>query len=333
MKRQDWADKLADREISRGNTKPKEVIAEEFRSYVRNVCAENIERWDKNNELQEEKLAAIKEETKRLIKLKKEEDIRKELEYQYSLKGIEVNACYTRIGEISSVKLNLPSDEWVDLLNRDGENLPSCCADISRIRDLLTNACQNEHIIETNDLWEIYVLAKNHGFKKSGPIGKIMKLWEQVKNDASTFKSHHRKIDLNDPKDAIKALASACDLFEWEGMMEARNRSDDVKFQNKVNKNKDLALIAAAVNTLFYKLKDLDIGPVEGFGIVGEEGVEQSYSGLSIFRTQEIANMVCEKWNKELKDNLPKNKSLKLFTVKKCRVSMSHGVEILESSN
>ena len=329
----DWADKLVAKKIRRGDDS---VTAAELRKRVEDLCKENVERWREkwNNSLEKE--AFRQKETKRLIKLEQTRDDRDQFKFDYKQRGIDIEPDYSQDGKIASVRLPFTSAEWADLLNKEGEHLPACCADISRIRDILQGACREDYHINTEDLEDAVFLAKHHGFKLGDdPIGKMIALWNKVKEDARDRRiTSSTKVD--DPEDALETLYQASGNICWDNIYSRNHDGKDRTFDRHMNRTYALATAQVAVRTLFFKMKELDPGAIEGYGLVRQDGeVGRTQSGLAVFRTEELAQEICDRWNKaeleNFKDKRRKNrgKEPNTYTVKKIRVSMEKGFEIL----
>lgn len=321
----DWADKLVEKAKNRGE----EVCAEYLRDTITRLCQSNMERWERSGESPiEDHEKREKEEKERLIKLREEEDDKEQLKFDFKKeKGISIIPDH-QPGKIAEVELDFTSEEWADLLNREGELLHSCCADISRIRDILQDACRNDYCISVEDLFEAACLAENHGFKanEDHPIGRIILLWEKVKDHArqrfSTFTAN-----LENPKDALEMLFQAAGVITWEELV----HKDEVMFESKVCRNAALATIQSAVRVLSLKLKEMNEGPVEGYGIVQQNNeIAHTARGLAVFETPEIAQKICEKWNsiEEENDNM---KTKNTYSVKKVKISMEKGLEFINN--
>jgi hypothetical protein len=310
----DWADKLVSKMRKRGET---HKTAEEFRNEVTSLCEENLKRWGETSDKDRRK------EMKRLIKLRQEGDERSQLRFNWRQKGIEINPDHNQLGKISSVKLPFTNEEWADLLNKEGQYLGACCADISRIRDILQGACREDHFIEVEDLHEAVYLAKHHGFTISDePIGRMIALWGKIKDDARV-RSEGTSVKKDDPKDALELLYKSSGAICWDDLYSKEGQSKDVAFDRHMNRNYALATIQTAVRTLFFKLKELDPGPIEGYGIIREDDeVANTSRGLAVFRTGSTAKEVCDRWNK------PKDRK-HTYIVKKVRISMERGYEVL----
>jgi hypothetical protein len=328
----DWADKLVAKKLKRGNNS---VVAARLREEVKKQCDSNIKRWRGetwNTEI--ERTKQHKKEMRRLIGLKRQEDDMEELQYQYAQQGVDIYPDYSQCGKIASVRIPFTSEEWADVLNKEGEHLGtdiSLSADISRIRNILHDACQNDHYIEVEELYEATYLAEHHGFvKDESPIGRMMSLWDKIEKDVRT-RNQSASADTENPAHALEILYRCAGVICWDDAYSREGETKDVAFDRHMNRNYGLATIAAAVRTLFFKLKDLNPGPIEGYGLVREDGeIGHSHRGLAIFRTKEMAKKVCDRWNKdEAEERKGKKQVVHVFKVKKVKVCMEHGVQIL----
>jgi hypothetical protein len=165
----EWAENITARKVARGELKLSEARQYVDLLFVKvgRTLADNIERWESaykyenngNSWTEEKRKKEIEKEHLRLIKLEEGYDDQAQLEYDYAQKGLTVSADHSQAGKIASVKLDFTSAEWADVLNAEGEHLGACCADISRIRDILQDACRNDHEVDVDKLWEAASLA------------------------------------------------------------------------------------------------------------------------------------------------------------------------------
>lgn len=326
MKNKDWANQLVANALKRGEI----ITAEELRERVKTQCDHNIHTWHQGD-TPEVREAARKKETKRLIKLQQEQDKRAQLEFDYKQKGVTIAVCHSTLGKIASVKLPFNKAEWGDLLNTEGEHLPSCCANISRIRDILQSALRQDGYCDVEELWEATMLAKGHDFSKKGddPIARMMKLWDVVKDDARTTRNIGDAGNINeDPKEALEQLYKCSGIIVWNELFD--NSGPDQQFANDANSERALATLVSCVRTLFFKMKELSVGTVTGWGVFNGDEIGESRSGVAIYRTEEMANEVCAMWNKtEQKPGKRAKREKRVYTVHKCQVTMEHGVQKL----
>jgi len=333
----DWADRLIAKARKRGDEYP---TAERLREDVRHQCESNIERWNGEREYRKEprwtdaeKQAATEKETRRLIKLRREDDKRQQLRFDYRQKGVEIEPDYSQIGKVGSVRLPFTAEEWADLLNKEGEHLGACCADISRIRDILQGACRNDHFVDVEDFYEAVYLAKHHGFKiGDDPIGRMIALWGKIKDDVRVRRTDD-STNTESPNDALETLYSAAGVICWDNLYSRDNETKDTTFDRHMNRSYALATVQVAVRTLFFKLKEMDPGAIEGYGLVRQDGeIGKTRRGLAVFRTETLAQEICDNWNKaQQEDNRGKKRKREpyVYSIKKVRVSMEKGFEIL----
>jgi hypothetical protein len=207
MPKLDWADQIIANQIRRYGL-ARYLDAKTLRQQVNDQCDHNIHTWGAKWS-KEKREKERKKELKRLIQLNKDRDNQDEFVFEYSKKGIVIIATYDAKPKIGSVQLKFSDDIWADLMNRHGQHLGQCCANISRIRDLLQDALRDDGFINTDDLWEIAHLAKDHGFiKDKSPIGTIISLWETIKKDVGKL-PHSSSSDLENPQDALNTLCKS----------------------------------------------------------------------------------------------------------------------------
>lgn len=312
----DWADELVEEYKKRGES----ISADNLRTWLKQMCEGNVKRQKSKWENKEEKQKATEEETKRLIELKRHENKLEQFEYDYKLQGIKIKADYHQKEKIAEVELMFSPEEWVDFLNAEGELLPHCCADISRIRNILQNTCRNNYFINAEDLFELVYLIEQHGFEDH-PINKVTDLWEKIKKDVRQ-RNIIISVNLENPTDALQALSEAASVISWDDML-CRSKDVDYEFERKVKRSAALATVKTAVRTLFFKLQEMDTEPIEGYGIVCENKIAHTRRGLAIFRTESIAQEICDTWNAS-------EEKIENYCVKKVRVCMEKGLEIID---
>jgi hypothetical protein len=323
----DWADVLAAKYQARNNNLHD---ADSLRKYVQHSCKDNLRRWKKERPENWDEDKEKTQETQRLIQLCFDTDSREQLEWDFKKnKKIIVHADHNQIGKISSVKLPLNPDEWSDLLNKSGKYLPACCANISRMRNLLQEALSEEGFMEVEDLWELAMLAKGHDFSegKAHPVGRLVALWDQVAEFARE-RIVGKSVNIDNPKDALEALYQASSVICWNDMF--GDESKERKFCNHVNNERALITVMTAVRTLFFKFRELSKGDIQGFGIIRQDGeIGESTSGLAIYSTQEIAQEICDRWNRDEQRKENRNRDPYSYSVKKVKISLTHGIEVI----
>jgi hypothetical protein len=243
-----------------------------------------------------------------------------ELKQRYADLGIENEQDYHRTDKISEVKLPFTNEEWGDLLNKEGEYLPSCCAQISAIRSMLQSALREGGWIRMKDLSAIASAAINHGdFEDGSPIFRLIELWNAIKPDART-EPEDASANLDDPKEAMETLIDRCQYYIFESYGRLRNGlSEQQLFNKRAHDECMLATIMVCVRTLHEKLTDLSLGTFDGYGVFAGEKIGMMVGGMAFFKNEEEANKVRDDWNKDKAQ----------YSVSKCRCSIQKGIEKL----
>lgn len=346
-----WARNIAERMCARGQIKKKDIqgVADSLIVRTGRMMADNIERFESEYEYKkkkkwtpEQKRKEVDKEIARLAQLEIDEDDREQLKYDYKQnQGFDIEPDYNQKGKVGRVRLDFKPDEWADLLNAEGEHLHSCCADISRIRDILQDACRNDYYIEVEYLWEAASLAVGHGWDKEGrdsdPISRMIRIWNVIAPDARSRTVDH-SVAINEAKEAVELLYQASGVIAWNDIFDTDGMSINQKLSEHATRQRALATMMAAVHTLYTKMKDLDAGPVTGWGIWRDDGeIGNSRSGVSVYHDKKFAEEVCETWNKHAQrdwDERPNHRGKKKgpnhYTVKPTRVSMEKGVELID---
>lgn len=358
----DWADKIASNIIKRGDycqdnhfaiyTGYRDVkeIAQHLREKVKKCMEENMRRFEQeyscsnkdNKWTREQKADEEKRETIRLAKLEETYDSAEDLKYNYAQKGIKIEPCWFDYpAKIDKVRINFSPKVWVDVLNTEGEYLPACCADISRIREILNRTCLDNYFIETEKLWELTTLAKHHGFDKNekDPISKLIALWETIKEDAKEGNSNW-STGTDDPKSAIEVLNKTSKTIIWNEIFSQSTNDPKQQFHYYAGRQRALATLMSAVRTLYFKMKELDAGPVSGWAIWRDDGeIAALDSGIAIFNKKNEAEEFCAIWNKQSQNSWDKDKSRKLkkrknkpdnYVIKPTKISLENGIELIQ---
>ena len=197
-------------------------------------------------------------------------------------------------------------EEWADLLNKEGEYLGACCANISRVRDILMDAIREDHEIRAEELTEAAELIKGHGcelYDSDHPLTRLVALYDEIKDHLREGNYlFQNSFDPDDPDQAIKAFATYASHYSdysFQMRMGGDDADPDRRFNDCVNREKALIDMIPVVYTLMKKLHSLSIGSF-GYGLIDKEGkVAYSRSGLAIYKDEKFANELCERWNRE----------------------------------
>lgn len=147
------------------------------------------------------------------------------LEKEFAEKGIEVHFSSSPDEDlrIYSVTLDFTPEEWVEIIQTEGEYLPACCAVISGIRDTLIGCLRDNSVIRCGDLFEIVdALKKHHDCDDSPNVveEKLLFLWEAVKDLADVGGICGRSTkNINDIDGAFSTLYLTASSWCWEKML------------------------------------------------------------------------------------------------------------------
>lgn len=240
---------------------------------------------------------------------------------KYAAKGIVVSASFNK--GISDIELPFTNDEWVDLLDTEGEFLPACCGNISEVRDHLFSAIRNGRMISSRDLRQCYELLIGHGCEddhedEENPINRLIKLWLAVADDVVvdtkdiTFNSE----ELHGPvKSAIFTISSVIHNFIFP------SRDKD----QKVCEAYSTYRIVPALKLLCSELEKEYPDTAEGFALCQGDVVCKTCSGigLAIYGDEDTADNVCKHWNEHLEEEPA--------VVRPVKISVKNGITFLEN--
>ena len=223
---------------------------------------------------------------------------KRQLAERFAQKGVEVNFNQEDEPKISSVWLNFSPEEWADLLNKEGELLPACCANVSRIRDILGGALRESGEIQTMHLWEAAQLIEGHdncdAFPESHPLRTLVELWKEIEEHADTKMTGFLR-DPNDPKDALDVVYACSGVVAWNHL--AKPSTADREHEQKVAVNFTLAQMWPAIKTLYHKLDEIGFPPVKGWAVCLGEEVLDSHTGFCIFQNRNQATTILNRAN------------------------------------
>jgi hypothetical protein len=285
---------------------------------------------------------------------------KRRLAEKYATQGIRVAFNFDDEPKIRAVTLQFTDAEWVGLLDKGGEYLPVCCADVSRIRDILGSAIRESGEIGVSDLWEAVQLIKGHEDCSAFPIGhpllKLVELWGRIEEDADTQMTC-LTLNPDDPREALELLYECSSVVAWEHLFDTPTKSE--KFRKKVTVNFTLAKLWPAIKTVYHKLAEIGFGPIHGWAVCCGQEILDSRSGFCIFENHEKAVEVAKRanaaahtdWEQEkvrrLKDiengeyeeggryedqSIPPVPQKKDYTVRSVCVSVEKGIEFLPDS-
>lgn len=252
------------------------------------------------------------------------DEVRDALREKYAKLNIDVRTSFFSPVVVSEVRIQFPehqgmkpSEIWVDLFDIEGELLPSCCANISRVRDILIGAARHSGMVGTKELFEIYYLLKDHGcFDKAGeptdPLEYLKNLWTSIEADTKDETPISSRPD--NLFDAIDIIHKACAYITWSKVF-ADHPMEHTEARNQL----ELARMLPALHTLNQKLDTMNV-EVEAYAVYGKnEEVVELRSGYALFKTEETANMMAKTIN-EAKEEFK-------CVVEKVKVSLKDGIQ------
>jgi hypothetical protein len=264
---------------------------------------------------------------------------RRQLEAKYAEKGLEISTDWGDKPRIASVKLDLTPEEWIGVLDKEGEYLPMCCGNISRVRDILFDAIRESGDIRCEELYEAVTLLKNHGdcgeIDEGGPLAKLAKVWETIEPDAHC---HARGVtkDVDNVKEAICTIANATHILAWEDLF---NKDERQKYESGIIWRRHLPRLVPAITTLYNHLKELEYPPVLGYAVYclfTEEGVEKDEivdlrsGGYAIYRTPKEAKELADHLNQFNENKEGGRIQVQNYVIREVRVSLEKGIEITQ---
>jgi len=316
----------------------------------------------------------LDDELMRILQLRWDEDVNAELQFLFMRDhSIEVYGDYNQPGKVSEVKLDFSPEEWSDVLDKYGEWLPYCCANISRVRDVLTSAKREGGVVGSDELYEAAYLIREHdeGCPTSGPMARIVEIESLVRPHMVSQRAPV-SLSLERPEDCVAAASRALYAMDTEQLFSSLDRPpkreeyrDEKGFQRAVRSNEErqfthkmfrtisLAKIIPALKGIWDKIDELDLGPIEGWAIMKEDGtVAETRSGLAIYidleRCQEVLQMWArdleeqkandEKFHSDKDDRTTEQKArreafLRSFVINQVRITKEKGLEVVGSAD
>lgn len=192
--------------------------------------------------------------------------------------------------QVESVKVNLKAEVWLDLLDPEGQYLPYCCANVSRIRDILVDVARNGRYADGDQLFEIYTLIKSHNHGQlNAALAHLVDLWDQIKGDIDRDSLRVSPINPATPEGAVHILSDALPLVNWN-LHFTKSTDDDRRVAVRSLLNLELLKIIPAIHTLYNKVQQLDPGPIDGYAVCNENEICSTAAGYAIFFSEQLAD-------------------------------------------
>lgn len=239
---------------------------------------------------------------------------------------------------VGAVKLPFTPKQWLGLLDREGEYLQSCCANISDARDVFFDAIRESGWLDRDKLAKVVDLLSTHDFfsdffkdkearsvqrEKGHPAAVLFDIWDAARDVMRDRRTKINTLDVSDWRDAATLVARGIPVLRWEMILSHQTPSD--KFHGDLAKLSLMKDLVPGISTLYAKVKELVPDPVEGFALMNKTTKKLAYGNRGLFAFFDVASVEVE-----LKRLLREDPTLWIdFQVQKVRFSMEQGVEIL----
>ena len=253
--------------------------------------------------------------------------------------GIEYRTEYgsKKKRKVTNIRLRWPAIWWADVCNKEGQYLPSCCGNISGIRDELVQALREDGWISTEDLATCFYTLKDHGCdgklfandgRGKGPVAHLIRTWNMVKDVAQIRQPKHG-LDPRDLKDAIHIVSSGTLQLDFEGLFD--NGPDKCpEYTDRVKRATLLARMIPAMHTLYNRLAEKALGDsFEGIAVVSrkhpEEVIQTTNGKLAVFADQAASEEIVKRSERA------NPKARQTFRLRRVRVTVASGLTFLDT--
>lgn len=275
---------------------------------------------------------------KRRAALKRDEDICEDTAAVWLKEGIEVSASRYSPYLISSVRLPFTPQQWVDILDKEGEYLGACCATISEVRDYMFGAAREGGWIDVKELAAAVELIESHNgsheddpeidpLGTDDPIHMMITVWKMVQ-DHAYVDEFVKPLDHTDPENAAEIVHKSCGEIRWGGFFcgGTGDKKQD-EFACKAFRVKTLYKLLPALHTLYHKARKLAPNKLNGYALcVGDVVIiEGRAGGWEVLPTKKEAERRCAYYKKNVSDETIKEK----LCVRKVCCSVDKGLEFV----
>jgi len=233
-------------------------------------------------------------------------------------------------GYITSVFLPLSPEEWCECCMREGAHyVGDCCGNMSYAQDILNRFFRDGGWVSPRDLARYIEMMRSHdGYDKedlpdpqaqesTDPLARIIAVWDLISSNIKPLSERSinkpRKADLSNPRHAIRELTNGAWSLSWI-LLESGD-----SFHKRQDTIANLMRVIPAFNSLVRYMDELIPDPIEGVGLFLDGEVVETRSGYAIYESEEKAKDVLKYWDDG-----------EQFSLKRVRLSVADGVEILE---
>jgi hypothetical protein len=231
---------------------------------------------------------------------------------------------------VTAIKVPWTAEEWLAVIDKEGEDLPMCCGNISAGRDILISSLREGGWLETDDFSRLDEwVFKHDGLGEEAPdderpMNRLYRVWKVIKDNCKLEWQIAEPLspDLSDPLDALHMVLETGEQLSFDLMFSDSGESH----RSKVSRTVMLAALLPALRALNEHIAELDLGPIEGFGVYGATGqLEATNVGLAIVESLDDIRHLFAIWERHDPGCTAG------FTVRRVRVTSDGGVENLET--
>jgi hypothetical protein len=267
---------------------------------------------------------------------------------------------------ISSFKLPFTAEDWLDLMNKEGEFLGMCCATISNARDILLSQLREDQTISCAETFQFIELLGSHDSfewlrsddepddsvvdKAKNPIYRLWKVWQVIKPHANLLRSDRPKIEPNKNPDFMHPVHEALgvahrgiDALYFAVGCFGRGQPDDpewMKQQQIASRKLIIARTLPSLRAVLDHISHLDLGDYDGFAICSSKEPSHVVSnrlGHCIFQNADEAQKMIDAWAKpedhEKEPPAHREKIRSSVVVRPVRVSTEKGVVFTDGND
>jgi hypothetical protein len=237
---------------------------------------------------------------------------------------------------IEKIKIPFTGDEWIDLMDTEGQALGMCCATISHARDILLAELRGGRWINGEKLWEFvellrhhdsfeYMLPpteknyqkwKSHTFKrpKDDPVYRLWEIYDAIKDHLIVRPPPVEPFSEDAPiRQPIQAALStvyshSASLYWATSCFNDEGDRDPpwMKQQKQAARQLTIHRLLPALQSLLKHIDALNLGDFDGFAVCKSkepDAVTENGLGLCVYHTRDEAQRMIDTWAKQDDEN------------------------------
>jgi hypothetical protein len=269
--------------------------------------------------------------------------------------GVNFSTAYKNDQAIDKIQLPLTPVQWTRLCQRENDSyIGGCCGQTGYLQDYLNAWFRDDGWADAkdwdgfcrgmashdgeDDFTDTYIVS--NGLKKS--IDEFKGVWDrddvsiwaklaivwQASKDCLTFgRAPRHGHKPNELQDAVRVIETACRSLSWARLF-GDHPAQPGDAQKRTGRAMMLCRLYPALKTLFDKIDDLRLGPVEGHAIYipGEDEIATNGYGFCVYETEKEAHDMIKQWRSNPDDEDDK-KRMEALQVRPVRVTVENGLE------